>query len=99
MSDAVPDYFGALTGWRRFNLVSQRRILASANLPTPWLIPDGGEAVCLSTTGASEHDETPDLHCSCGFYSYKTKADALAHAQGTILAQVEVWGRIVEHAR
>ena len=112
----LPDFFVALTGWRKFNTRDSGRVLVSANHPIPWLSADPGEAVCVaedanrsvydpSTDRIIEQNErhpksvsTPALKCSCGYYVYKRRMDAQLHHQGDVLARVEVWGRIVEHA-
>lgn len=106
----IPDFFEELSGWRRFNVRGAQHVLVSVNHPTPWLGVDPGEAVCLADTTLipsqygqiDAHEESPDCpaqRCSCGFYAYKEKAHALEHSQGTLLALVKLWGRVVEHQR
>lgn len=99
MSDPgeCPDYFQELTGWRKFSTASDSAVLSSAGIATfPVMAADMGTAFCAS--GATDH-EAPFAACSCGYYCYKTREDAEAHCQGVILAQVKLWGRVVEHAR
>lgn len=93
----IPDFFHALTAWRKFDTTNGQRMLTSAgHTDHVWPVADLGEAYCRAGV---EHD-APELSCSCGFYCYKERTDAEQHAQGTILAKVEVWGRLLaEHKR
>jgi hypothetical protein len=92
----IPDFFHALIGWRKFEFAVGGRVLTSAGHTDHWWpMHDLGEALCRAT---GDHD-APQLQCSCGFYCYKTREDAQQHAQGSILAKVEVWGRLAEHTR
>ena len=92
----IPDFFSTLTGWRKFDVAGNGRMLTSAGMTVHWWpTVDLGDAVCIV---ASDH-EAPQLECTCGFYCYKERKDAEQHAQGSILAKVEIWGRIAEHTR
>lgn len=93
----LADFFTALAGWRKYGVTGGGKVLTSAGVDAPWTQSDLGEAFCRNGRG-HEH-ACPDATCSCGFYCYKTREDAEAHAQGVVLARVEVWGRIVEHRR
>ncbi len=118
----TPDFFHALTGWRKFSVRDRGRVLVSVNHPIPWPTADPGPACCLLDPAmtmqrvydpgtdtyqikvvADPHplaDPCPSLTCGCGYYAYKERAHAEAHGdQGTLLARVELWGRLVEHAR
>ncbi len=103
----IPDFLGCVTGWRKFALMENGRILTSAGHTSHvWPVADLGEAFCAR--GVSAYDvardryvthDAPQLGCTCGFYCYKTCEDAQTHAQGSILAKVEIWGRLAEHTR
>lgn len=96
----IPDFFHALTAWRKFDTTHGNRVLTSAGMTQHWwTTADLGEAIChASNIEVMQHD-APQLTCTCGFYCYKERADAEQHAQGTILAKVEIWGRLAEHKR
>jgi hypothetical protein len=99
----IPDFFHALEGWRKFEC----RVHSDANGPCdavlfsvaqaqPFPSADIGRAFCMETG----NHPAPELACTCGYYAYKTRSDALAHShQGRVLARVEVSGRIAEHER
>ncbi len=92
----IPDFFHAITAWRKFDTTGNDKLLTSAGMTDHvWPVADLGEAYCRSM---GNHD-APQLECSCGFYCYKDRADAEQHAQGRLLAKVEIWGRLAEHAR
>lgn len=106
----TPDFFTELTGWRKFAVRDHGRVLVSANYPQPWAGVDPGPAICtldlsgvfifFSATPAHPITEPcPCLTCSCGYYAYKTRVEAEQHQQGSVLARVELWGRLVEHRR
>jgi hypothetical protein len=96
MANLVPDFFGELTGWRKFAVRDRGRLLVSAMHPIPWRSADPGEAVCIADHELVSH-VCPDLRCTCGFYAYKRHDDGVQHGQGVVLAQVKLWGRVVEH--
>lgn len=75
-------------------------MLVSANHPIPWATADPGPALCVATDATHPPDEScPALACTCGFYAYTNRADAVRHEQGIVLARVALWGRLVQHAR
>lgn len=100
--NTAPDFFHTLTGWRKFDTANGGKLLTSAgHVDHAWPVSDLGEAYCRSgwaESHGSQHD-APQLNCTCGFYCYKERADAEQHAQGRLLAKVEIWGRLAEHAR
>jgi len=92
----IPDFFHALTAWRKFDVAAHARILASAGHTDHWWpTADLGEAICR----AYQNHDAPQLECTCGFYCFKARVDAEQHQQGSILARVEIWGRLAEHRR
>lgn len=95
----MPDYFAALTAWRKFAVRDNGRVLVSANHPIPWTRIEPDPAVCLSDSAHPPGEPCPALRCSCGYYAYKSRDDARQHSQGLILARVELWGRIAQHTR
>jgi hypothetical protein len=111
MSDelmVVPDFYGALTGWRKFGTCDQGKVLTSAGVEAPWLSAYPGPAICVLETGlrpthwVDSHpldEPCPAYHCSCGYYAYRSQQDAEHHQQGHVLGHVEMWGRIVQHER
>lgn len=107
----VPDYFQPLTGWRKFGVREGGGVLVSANYPQPWHSAEAPAAVCIAERGgydvltmtvtdrAAHPEPAPALKCHCGYYAYKARNDAAQHQQGSVLARVELWGRVVIHAR
>lgn len=93
-----PDFFTELIAWRKFAVKDSGRLLVSANIAIPWATVDPGPATCIQPVHPLD-EPCPSLKCHCGYYAYKTKDDAIAHAQGYVLGRVLVWGRVAQHVR
>lgn len=70
--------------------------------------PIEGEAYCRSLRQLSFlletkpcHYDAPHLDCSCGFYAWKTRADAveMIGSAGWALLEVELFGTVIQHER
>jgi hypothetical protein len=104
----VPDVPSAIRGWRRWNRVGSRLV----GFGTCVWPPDGPlEASCHvagphdpPTPCRSSPSDSAEGHLGhgCGIYAYRTLEDAMlfgAMGSGTVLGEVEVWGRVHEHQR
>ncbi len=103
----TPDYFAPLTAWRRFALTHSNSVLMSVNQQLPWPSAESPEACCIVEASMPfsrfpphlPDEPCPKQDCCCGFYAFTDRADAEQHDQGSVLARVVIWGRVVVHTR
>lgn len=116
MTATIDTYVGpAFTGWRCWRVLPHERLGATSTirlcasgthgLPKVWEPRAASRAVCAKFRTTHE---APWPDCDCGFYAYRTRADALDHLQtfvdgnngnealGWAFGRVSVWGRVVE---
>ena len=76
------------------------KALYLTDLTTPWFEGLNHGSYGLNSTFKCNYHNFPDLNCTCGFHSYKNYESALYESKlrfGTIVAQIDNYGDIIEH--
>lgn len=110
----VPDSFIPLEGWRLFNYDLDDHILRSLAITYGWESAEPERAKCISMNFLTRdimfstlHD-SPNMTCSCGYYAFKDKEQAIYECKLTwdyhtkertipVVGRVEMWGKIIIH--
>jgi hypothetical protein len=79
-------------GWRGYTFSRPHYLTCNSTVLTPH---EKNEAFC----NVHEEHFAPIKECSCGFYAFKSKDELLAQGYGyqNFLAEVYLWGKVVEH--
>ena len=97
----VPDAIEPIRAWRVWagsamgDGTVELRSLTDAARRTHWPVGEALQARCMR----GRHP-APSAECSCGIYAHRSRGAALAHARatpGSIVGEVELWGRVIEH--
>ena len=97
----VPDAIEPIRAWRVWagsamgDGTVELRSLTDAARRTHWPVGEALHARCMR----GRHP-APSAECSCGIYAHRSRGAALAHARatpGSIVGEVELWGRVIEH--
>jgi len=97
----APDAIQAIRAWRVWAAaatadgVVELRSLTDAARRTRWPVGAALQARCMRA-----RHPAPSTECSCGIYAHRSRGAALAHARatpGSIVGEVELWGRVIEH--
>jgi hypothetical protein len=98
---SAPDAIQPIRAWRVWagaatgdGLVELRSLTDAAGR-TRWPVGEALHARCMR----GRHP-APSTECSCGIYAHRSRGAALAHARatpGSIVGEVELWGRVIEH--
>jgi hypothetical protein len=89
-----PDFVHTLTAWRGWEV--SHGMLEALGSDSKWEPKRAPRANCRSG-----HHPAPDMHCYCGYWSFKS-LDLLTAAMETyacsvdVVGQVEIWGRVIE---
>ena len=97
----APDAIEPIRAWRVWagsamgDGTVELRSLTDAARRTHWPVGEALHARCMR----GRHP-APSAECSCGIYAHRSRGAALAHARatpGSIVGEVELWGRVIEH--
>jgi hypothetical protein len=86
---AVIDRAEPIRAWRAVNIIELRNQAVLTPLFMHGHLSVEGEAVC----GVGARHLSPDAACSCGFYGMKDRRQL----HGGVVAEVEFYGRVIEH--
>ena len=98
---SAPDAIQPIRAWRVWagsamgDGTVELRSLTDAARRTRWPVGEALHARCMR----GRHP-APSTECSCGIYAHRSRGAALAHARaapGSIVGEVELWGRVIEH--
>jgi hypothetical protein len=97
----APDAIQPIRAWRVWagsamgDGTVELRSLTDAARRTCWPVGEALHARCMR----GRHP-APSIECSCGIYAHRSRGAAVAHARatpGSIVGEVELWGRVIEH--
>lgn len=92
-----PDYTHTITAWRGW-IVDDDGNLGALGTTFEWEPRRAARARCKVASGSHY---APNLSCSCGFWSFKSR-ELLTEALSTyatdvdVIGEVEIWGRVIE---
>lgn len=94
---AAPDYTHTITAWRGWTVDTDGN-LGALGTSFEWEPRRAARARCKVASG-SHH--APNLSCSCGFWSFKSRellTEALSNysTDVDVIGEVEIWGRVIE---